>query len=584
MHQPMVLGESSVIFSLLCLTAIFVIPAVYNNSSSPNLPHGVTLNAVVSILATGSKASLIFVTSESIGQLKWLWFRTKRALIDMETFYNASRGPWGCLILLYRHRGCSLVSLRAIVTVLALAFDPFMQQLFSYPVRQVASPAHVATVKQGHPASLQGNLYRGEGLQALNVGIWAEDFGITPSCPSGNCTWPEFQSMGYCARCKDVTSTASLVGCNHVPANVSLTDELNPILCNITQRPPLLPWDISFILQRAASSGQAIIKLPNEAITFTRSSEKCKIAGIQNPMQAIAYAKLERLDGNHSTTIPHEGLHLQLKELTQCVLTPCIRVYNISVSSGTPSVNILSEDLGGLAYLQNEYDGSEQDYVEVAFRSNYSDSSCSKPNFQTNTSLSHAGNNTKICSIPPAEINTDEFTGRSNIACYNNADDSTWECEVNNGPTTPSLSVQRVLEAGLEHTLHNVAASLTKLALDKSNKTIFGTVFTNEVYVSVAWPWIAVPIIVFVLTIAFFQLTTRASEEEGFEGGNYVWKTSILPVLYHGFEKYKDGSTDGAWDECGSRGPYATLGQMEEAAGSVRVRLSVSNSRRLMLR
>lgn len=101
----------SVIFSLLCLTAIFVILAVYNNSPSPRLPHGLTLNAIVSILATGSKASLIFVTSESIGQLKWIWFRTKRALIDMENFDNASRGPWGCLILLYRHKGCSLVSL-----------------------------------------------------------------------------------------------------------------------------------------------------------------------------------------------------------------------------------------------------------------------------------------------------------------------------------------------------------------------------------------------------------------------------------------------------------------------------------------
>ena len=110
-----------------------------------------------------------------------------------------------------------------------------MQQLLSYPVRQVASSTHVATVKQGYPASLQGNLYRGEGLQALNVGIWAEDFGITPSCPSGNCTWPEFQSMGYCAKCEDVTSAASLVGCNRVPVNISLTDELNPILCNITQ-------------------------------------------------------------------------------------------------------------------------------------------------------------------------------------------------------------------------------------------------------------------------------------------------------------------------------------------------------------
>ena len=458
-----------------------------------------------------------------------------------------------------------------------------MQQLLSYPVRQVASSTHVATVKQGYPASLQGNLYRGEGLQALNVGIWAEDFGITPSCPSGNCTWPEFQSMGYCAKCEDVTSTASLVGCNRVPVNISLTDELNPILCNITQRPPLLPWDVSFALERAAGSGQAVTKLPNEAITSMYATEQLKIAGIQNPMQAIAYAKLERLDGNHTTTISHEGVQFQLKELTECALAPCIQVHNISVSNGTPSVNILSEELGGFAYLQDENDGSEQGYPKVTFTSNFNDTLCRDPNSYTNTSLSHSENNTTICSIPPVEISTDEFGGRSDTICYHHTNNSTWTCEENYGPMSPSLSVQRVLEAGLEHTLHNVAASLTKLALDKSNKTVLGTVFTDEVYVSVAWPWIAVPMTVFILTIVFLQLTTRASKEKGFEGGNYVWKKSILPVLYHGFEEKGDGNTDGAWGGSHSRGEYSTLGQMEEEAGSVRVQLLMSNPRRRLM-
>lgn len=42
--------------------------------------------------------------------------------------------------------------------------------------------------------------------------------------------------------------------------------------------------------------------------------------------------------------------------------------------------------------------------------------------------------------------------------------------------------------------------------------------------------------------------------------------------------------TDGAWDGSNSRGEYSTPDQMEEAARSVRVQLSMSNSRqRLML-
>ena len=131
-----------------------------------------------------------------------------------------------------------------------------------------------------------------------------------------------------------------------------------------------------------------------------QSTEQVKIAGIQDPMQAIAYAKVERLDSNRSTTIQHEGVEFKLKELAECALTPCIRVYNISVSNGAPSVNILSEELGGLAYLRDSNNGSERHSPKVTFRSNYSDSSCWEPNSQTNTSLSHSGNKNQNLQYP----------------------------------------------------------------------------------------------------------------------------------------------------------------------------------------
>lgn len=60
----------SLMFSFACFIAIVVTLLVYNNKLSPNLPQGLTLNAIISILAAGSKASLVFVASESIGQLK----------------------------------------------------------------------------------------------------------------------------------------------------------------------------------------------------------------------------------------------------------------------------------------------------------------------------------------------------------------------------------------------------------------------------------------------------------------------------------------------------------------------------------
>ena len=87
----------------------------------------------------------------------------------------------------------------------------------------------------------------------------------------------------------------------------------------------------------------------------------------------------------------------------------------------------------------------------------------------------------------------------------------------------------------------------------------------------------------FVFIIVFLQLTTRASREKGSEAGDCVWKSFALPFLYHGLEGKEDDSPDVAWDGSNSRGEYSTLDQMEEAARSVRVQLSMSNSRRRLM-
>ena len=50
-------------FSLSCATATAVLLGCYNNKPAPELSLGITPNAVISILATASKVSLIFAIS-----------------------------------------------------------------------------------------------------------------------------------------------------------------------------------------------------------------------------------------------------------------------------------------------------------------------------------------------------------------------------------------------------------------------------------------------------------------------------------------------------------------------------------------
>lgn len=93
-----ILGSALLLAALAVLLACFDDKAVFDWK-------GVTLNAVVSLISTASKASLLFAVSELISQWKWILFtRTSRPLIDFERVDAASRGPMGSLRLLWKAR------------------------------------------------------------------------------------------------------------------------------------------------------------------------------------------------------------------------------------------------------------------------------------------------------------------------------------------------------------------------------------------------------------------------------------------------------------------------------------------------
>ncbi|KAK3064891.1 hypothetical protein LTS18_002966 [Coniosporium uncinatum] len=125
--------------SALCLAAVLVILVKYDHKPVPFLPFGITINAIISVLSGVVKSALLVPIAEAIGQLKWNWFRgTSRDLADFEVIDEASRGPWGSLVLLLRTRLRSMACLGAAITVLIIALDPFFQQIVIISTRVVA--------------------------------------------------------------------------------------------------------------------------------------------------------------------------------------------------------------------------------------------------------------------------------------------------------------------------------------------------------------------------------------------------------------------------------------------------------------
>ncbi|KAK8017560.1 hypothetical protein PG993_013886 [Apiospora rasikravindrae] len=194
-------------------------------------------NTVVSILAAIPKTSLAFAISSCVAQSKWNWYRRGRDhLLIFERFDEASKGPWGSFRLLgtiwIRHWS----ALGALIILILLAYEPFMQTIITqYGVLGADhSNDHATTGRctrldsgymifsgdQGNPNDFEGGgrcySYRQVKSQpdfGMTAAVYSGFQSIsekrrhnaTVNCSTGNCTFDDFTSLGICSKCADIS-------------------------------------------------------------------------------------------------------------------------------------------------------------------------------------------------------------------------------------------------------------------------------------------------------------------------------------------------------------------------------------------
>lgn len=95
----------ALIICIASLLAIIVTVSIRHGRPPPIFPLGITINAVVAIYSTIMKTTMVYCAAEAVSQSKWIWFgQEARNLSDVELYDQASRGPWGALIMLWRVR------------------------------------------------------------------------------------------------------------------------------------------------------------------------------------------------------------------------------------------------------------------------------------------------------------------------------------------------------------------------------------------------------------------------------------------------------------------------------------------------
>ena len=94
------------LLGIILLMALVMVLSTFNDKPLPDLPLGLTLNTIVAILATAIRAVTVFLIGQGISQAKWNQFvGVHKPLLNLHVFDEASRGPWGSLIMVVRTKG-----------------------------------------------------------------------------------------------------------------------------------------------------------------------------------------------------------------------------------------------------------------------------------------------------------------------------------------------------------------------------------------------------------------------------------------------------------------------------------------------
>lgn len=134
-------------------------------------------------------------------------------------------------------------------------------------------------------------------------------------------------------------------------------------------------------------------------------------------------------------------------------------------------------------------------------------------------------------------------------------------------------NVAKIVSTSLDQVTTGIANSLTKLALDQSKVTVTGTISHTKTFVAVKWKWITLPAAVVFLSL-FFLLTTILANSR--QKRLALWKSSVLPLLYHGIDHERVAIPDGQ--------DVAVVSAMEVDAKGAKVQLEESGRGRLLFR
>jgi hypothetical protein len=466
-------------------------------------------------------------------------------------------------------------SIAALITIIALAIDPFTQQIINYYSQSLAISGRQAGIPRTNNFTQPGDGDTGLPIiQPLYNGLFGSGrFGNSnPSfdCPTGNCTFKPYYTVGICSDCKDITSRVVVSkSCDvcRIPDSGyqgdSCTQTLPDVNLVITQ------CDYAGILF-ASSTGfnGEYFSLPSP---FDLSFEGTYF-------QAMMYSASQK--GCPGQLAPYFSENGSCLRAVECGFYPCTRAYNGEVKGGNFTETLISTYPMPLASSSFTVDdpfcfyalrlGCVTDKGKNILKSQGYSIADGQDWLQYNCS-SRAQNANTIPDRCIYEFSYDPANALS-LSLQGQFFNGTVETNAVGSVDRLSGSVQlQVLFNSGDNTLESISNTMSRVADflttyvrengDESNSAPApGTVFQNETFIRVRWAWFTLPAALALFTLIFFMYTLVgiARHER-----HTNWKSSPLALLFHGL--------DAETQERYSR--IHDLDEMDEMAKEVNVQL-----------
>ncbi|TGO40884.1 hypothetical protein BHYA_0030g00510 [Botrytis hyacinthi] len=506
--------------------------------------HGTTLNASVSILSTAAKVLVLYSIAESTSQWKWLRFsEQKHFLIDFDKIDAASRGPLGSFKLLWRKNRELIVRIGAVTTVLALAFDPFTQQLVQYQQRQVPQKHGIADVPRADrdPPLAQAFadadfIMQSAVLYGLTQPLEMITQQLPHTCTSGNCTWDAFESLSVCNVCNDLSDKVVEYRDDNFLYAALQTE--NGIVIQVTGTAFRLPnglfidgfdgWNYT--------TKDTSLKIPGGIFMTTygtgNGSETVSLQDIDTLIWAMTFLKVHPPQDGSNQTWPN--LEIEARE---CGLYYCVNRYHSTISSGT-----LSEDISEVTSAKRDPDSWQ--ITSSKWAAVLNSSTVSSLNFDSKLSaaprsdLSLGGkyNASQAAFNSVSSYFSDLFS--TNLKITHNVTE-TQQARLNGYIMSDGNLQYKPSSMQAFNTSNDLPATFASLAKSMSNsiranddgaKLQAGIVYETMTFYKIEWGWISLHCFFIIAATVFIVLKIYQTRLRG----TPAWKSSSLAVLSRG--------------------------------------------------